>query len=138
MGEIGQRFSLVHIMGMSSVLSKPIILMYPTIQFKYHCLVNQIINPSTPDASVMPNKEAITILWSRDGHAGDFVRRFWPRKRTQKIWAAILAAQSELERLEISFLKAPQAPGVMFWRLASNFLASSSLDLSFDTKFAVV
>ena len=46
--------------------------------------------------------------------------------------------QSELERLEIRFLKAPQAPGVMFWRLASNFLASSLLDLSLDTKFAVV
>ena len=67
-GEIRQRFSLVHIMGMSSVLSKPIILMYSTIQFKYHCWVNQIINPSTSDNSVMPNKEAITILWSRDGN----------------------------------------------------------------------
>lgn len=66
------------------------------------------------------------------------MRRFWPQKRAKKIWAAILAAQSELERLEIRFLKAPQAPGVMFWRLASNFLASSLLDLSLDTKFAVV
>ena len=74
----------------------------------------------------------------KDYHAGDFVRRFCPRKRAKKIWAAILAAPSELERLEISFLKAPQALGVMVWRLASNFLASSSLDLSFDTKFAVV
>lgn len=42
--------------------------MYSTIQFKYHCWVNQIINPSTSDNSVMPNKEAITILWSRDGN----------------------------------------------------------------------
>ena len=78
------------------------------------------------------------FLSSEFTHAGDFVRRFWPRKRAKKIWAAILATQSELERLEISFLKAPQALGVMFWHLASNFLASSSLDLSFDTKFAVV
>ena len=36
--------------------------MYSTIQFKYHRWVNQIINPSTSDNSVMPNKEAITFF----------------------------------------------------------------------------
>lgn len=66
--EIGQWSSLVHIMGMSSVLSKPIVSMYPTVQFKYRCLVNRIINPRASDTSVMPNEEAINILWSRDGN----------------------------------------------------------------------
>ena len=33
--------SLVHIMAMSSVLCRPIVSMYPSVQFKYRCLVNR-------------------------------------------------------------------------------------------------
>ena len=59
--------SLVHIMAMSSVLCRPIVSMYPSVQFKYRCLVNGIINPRTSDTSATP-KEPLNILWSRDGN----------------------------------------------------------------------
>ena len=57
-------------------------------------------------------------------HAGDFLRRFWPQKYTKKILAAILAAQSELERLEVSFFEcSPVSAG-------QNVLLSPFSDLS--------
>ena len=59
--------SLVHILAMSSVLSRPIVSMYPSVQFKYRCLVNRVINPRTSDTSATP-KEPLNILWSRDGN----------------------------------------------------------------------
>ena len=65
--EVGAWFSLVHIMAMSSVLSRPIVSMYPSVEFKYRCLVNQVINPRTSDTSATPT-EPLNILWSRDGN----------------------------------------------------------------------
>ena len=59
--------SLVHIMAMSSVLCRPIVSMYPSVQFKSRCLVNRVINPRTSDTSATP-KEPLNILWSRDGN----------------------------------------------------------------------
>lgn len=59
--------SLVHIMAMSSVLCRPIVSMYPNVQFKYRCLVNRVINPRLLDTSATP-KEPLNILWSRDGN----------------------------------------------------------------------
>lgn len=59
--------SLVHIMAMSSVLARPIVSMYPSVQFKYRCLVNRVINPRPSATSATP-KEPLNILWSRDGN----------------------------------------------------------------------
>ena len=59
--------SLVHIMAMSSVLCRPIVSMYPSVQFKSRCLVNRVINPRTSDTSATP-KEPLNILWCRDGN----------------------------------------------------------------------
>ena len=41
--------------------------MFPSVQFKYCCLVNRVINPRTSDTSANP-KEPQNILWSKDGN----------------------------------------------------------------------
>ena len=65
--EVRSWSSLVHIMAMSSVLCRLIVSMYPSVQFKYRCLVNRVINPRTSDTSATP-KEPLNILWCRDGN----------------------------------------------------------------------
>lgn len=66
--EVGQWSSLIHIMGMASVLSRPIVSTYPSVEFRYRCLINRLINPRTSEISLLPKEEAIHILWSRDGN----------------------------------------------------------------------
>lgn len=66
--EVGKWSSLVHIMGMASVLSRPIISVYPSVEIQYRCLVNRVINPRPSAISTLPKEEAIHILCSRDGN----------------------------------------------------------------------
>ena len=66
--EVVKWSSLVHIMGMASVLSRPIISVYPSVEFQYRCLVNRVINPRPSAISMPPKEEAIHILWTRDGN----------------------------------------------------------------------
>ena len=54
-----------------------------------------------------------------------FCASFLAKEMWGKNWSTILVAQSELDGLEISFFYAPQSPGVKFWHLELNFLASS-------------
>ena len=55
-------------MSMASVLSKPIVSTYPSVEFRYRCLMNRLINPRPSEFPLLPNEEAIHILWSRDGN----------------------------------------------------------------------
>lgn len=55
-------------MSMASVPSRPIVSMYPSVEFRYRCLMNRLINPRPSEFPLLPNEEAIHILWSRDGN----------------------------------------------------------------------
>ena len=55
-------------MGMASILSRPIVSTYLSVEFRYRCLMNRLINPRPSEFPLLPNKEAIHILWSRDGN----------------------------------------------------------------------
>lgn len=67
--EKGEWSSLVHLMGLSSVVSTPIFSMYPDVCFRYRCLMHRIINPRPSEMSLQPTDASImNILWSRDGN----------------------------------------------------------------------
>ncbi len=66
--EKGEWSSLMHLMGLSSVMSTPIFSIYPDVCFRYRCLMHRIINPRQWENSLKLTDVSMNILWSRDGN----------------------------------------------------------------------
>ena len=68
--EKGEWSSLVHFMGLSSVMSTPIRSIYPNVGFRYRPLMHRELQPRRCPSkiSLKVTNEPINILWSRDGN----------------------------------------------------------------------
>ena len=68
--EKGEWSSLVHFMGLSSVMSTPIRSIYPNVGFRYRPLMHRELQPRRcpSEISLKVTNEPINILWSRDGN----------------------------------------------------------------------
>ena len=68
--EKGEWSSLVHLMGLSSVMSTPILSIYPDVSFRYRPLMHREIQPRRCplEISLKVTDAPINILWSRDGN----------------------------------------------------------------------
>ena len=62
--------SFVHFLGLASVVSRPVHLVYPDVNFHYRMLIHRSLYPRSSPASFQPLVDAapMYILWSRDGN----------------------------------------------------------------------
>ena len=66
----GKWSSFMHVLGLASVVSKPLRSIYPDVNFRFRSLIHRSVSPRTSPTVVQPcgNVEALNILWSRDGN----------------------------------------------------------------------
>ena len=65
--------SLLHVMAMSTVIQRPIVSLYPTVDFEFRRLMNNTIRPlrqQCPPVYIQNNpfSPIVAVLWSRDGN----------------------------------------------------------------------
>ena len=66
----GKWSSFMHVLGLASVVSKPVRSIYPDVSFRFRSLMHRSINPRASTTSDQPREdvEPLNILWSRDGN----------------------------------------------------------------------
>lgn len=66
----GKWSSFMHVLGLASVVSKPLRSIYPDINFRFWSLIHRSVSPRTSPSLDQPcgNVEPLNILWSRDGN----------------------------------------------------------------------
>ena len=65
--ERGAWSSLLHMMAMASVISRPVYSLYPKVEFLYRPLVHGLLNPRIPCMQDEGKVGPLYVLWSRDG-----------------------------------------------------------------------
>ena len=66
----GKWSSFMHVLGLASVVSKPLRSIYPDVNFRFRSLIHRSVSPRTTPSLDQPcgNVEPLNILWSRDGN----------------------------------------------------------------------
>jgi len=66
----GKWSSFIHVLGLASVVSKPLRSIYPDVNFRFRSLIHRSVSPRTSPSLDQPcgNVEPLNILWSRDGN----------------------------------------------------------------------
>lgn len=66
----GKWSSFMHVLGLASVVSKPLRSIYPDVNFRFWSLIHRSVSPITSPSLDQPcgNVEPLNILWSRDGN----------------------------------------------------------------------
>ena len=126
--EVGKWSSFVHVMGMASVLSRPIISVYPSVEFQYCCLVNRVINPRPSTISKPPKEEAIHILWSRDGNLDNRTKSWYTPNHFVPL--CVITAEPPASEKQDSPSTSTQQPKQGFGTLFSFFKPKASSGLS--------